>query len=107
MLTIFNANQADAAERAGEAFTLAAPRTRMMLYSHAEVEKMMRELVCNLDGVQLAIFLQMQRALCAVLDEVTPGGTPISIDSHLPQALVAQAQAACDASFGALSKVAA
>lgn len=67
----------------------------------------MTELVSKLDGIHLAIYLQMQRALCLVLDEVTPGVTPISIDSHLPASIIAQVQAACDASFGALSMVAA
>lgn len=111
MQTIFNAAQADAAERAGELFTINQPALRLALapkiYSHADVEKMMSELVSKLDGMHLAIYLQMQRALCLVLDEVTAGATPISIDSYLPPAIIAQVQAATNASFGALSQVAA
>jgi len=46
--------------------------------------------------------LDMRAALRAVLDEVAPGSTPISIDSSLPRSVIDQvARAADQKSFGA------
>lgn len=40
--------------------------------------------------------MKMREALRAVLDEVAPGCTPISIDSHLPQSLIVQVRSAAE-----------
>lgn len=50
--------------------------------------------------------MEMRAALGAVLDEVAPGSTPISIDSSLPRSVIDQvARAADPKSFGAQGAV--
>lgn len=55
----------------------------------------------NVFGVLFAENMAMRQALRAVLDEVSPGSTPISIDSSLPRSVIDQVARAAAYSFDA------